>query len=78
VSIQKGERWLCQNDACASEMLVLESSNLRGDENPRCSCGSIMKQPYVRPEVRAFQAQQEARDGFAEMESEPFDPYKMT
>jgi hypothetical protein len=78
VSIQKGERWLCQNNACGSEILVVESSILRNDENPRCSCGSIMKKPYVRPEVSAFQARKETVDRSGEMASEPFDPYKMT
>lgn len=54
MAIQKGERWVCQNDACASEILVVTSSGLPGKENPRCSCGSIMKKPYTRPEVNVF------------------------
>jgi hypothetical protein len=78
VSIQKGERWLCQNDACGSEILVVESSKLRTDENPRCTCGSIMKKPYVRPEVSVFKARRDIVDRSAEMVNEPFDPYKMT
>jgi hypothetical protein len=78
VSIQKGERWLCQNNACGSEILVVESSRLRNDENPRCACGSIMKKPYVSPEVSVFNAPTEAVERSAEMASEPFDPYKMT
>jgi hypothetical protein len=78
VSIQKGERWLCQNDACGAEILVLESSKLRDDENPRCSCGSIMKKPYLRPEVSAFGITTETEDRRAGMVPEPFDPYKMT
>ena len=78
MSIQKGERWLCQNNACGSEILVVESSKLRNDENPRCPCGSIMKKPYVRPEVSVFKARTETVNRSAELVSEPFDPYKMT
>jgi hypothetical protein len=36
------------NDACGGEIMVLASSELEG-ENPRCSCGSVMKKPYHRP-----------------------------
>ena len=78
MSIQKGERWLCQNDACGSEIMVVESSKLRNDENPRCSCGSIMKKPYFRPEVSVFKARTETVERSAELVSEPFDPYRMT
>ena len=78
MSIQKGERWFCQNDACGSEIMVVESSKLRNDENPRCSCGSIMKKPYFRPEVSVFKARTETVERCAELVSEPFDPYRMT
>jgi hypothetical protein len=27
------------------------SSEVNGSTNPRCSCGSIMKKPYVKPEA---------------------------
>jgi hypothetical protein len=43
----KDERWICQNDACGSMILVLQSSRLEGD-NPRCSCGSVLKKEYVK------------------------------
>jgi hypothetical protein len=33
------------NDACGSEIAVLASSQLEG-ENPRCSCGSVRKKHY--------------------------------
>jgi hypothetical protein len=49
----KDERWICQNDACGSEILVLQSSRLEGD-GPRCSCGSVMKKPYVKPETKTY------------------------
>lgn len=52
MGIQKGERWLCQNDACGGEILVLASSQLQDVGNPRCSCGSVMKKPYIKPEIR--------------------------
>lgn len=78
MSIQKGERWLCQNNSCGSEILVVESSKLSNDENPRCSCGSIMKKPYVKPEVSDFRVGTGTVDHCAGMATEPFDPYKMT
>jgi hypothetical protein len=46
--IQKGERWHCMNEACAGEIMVLASSQLEG-QNPRCSCGSVMKKHYDKP-----------------------------
>jgi len=46
--IQEGERWHCLNDACGGEIMVLASSQLEG-QNPRCSCGSVMKKHYDKP-----------------------------
>jgi hypothetical protein len=51
--MQKGERWRCLNDACGGEIMVLVSSHLEG-ENPRCSCGSIMKKPYSKPALKTY------------------------
>jgi hypothetical protein len=78
VSIQKGEQWLCQNNACGSEIVVVESSKLSNDENPRCSCGSIMKKPYAKPEVSVFKVGTGTADHRPGMAPAPFDPYKMT
>lgn len=51
MEIRKGERWRCQNQACGGVLFVLSSSQLSNGSNPRCSCGSVMKKPYRRPEV---------------------------
>jgi len=56
VDIRKGEQWRCQNQECRSEILVSTSSRAQGGSNPRCSCGEIMKKPYVRPELNTFEA----------------------
>jgi hypothetical protein len=51
VEILKGERWRCQNQTCQAEIQVLSSSGVQDGTNPRCSCGQIMRKPYVRPEI---------------------------
>jgi hypothetical protein len=61
VAIQKGEQWHCINPACNGEVLVTASSELEGGVNPRCSCGSVMKQPYSRPSLKTYPATLEAR-----------------
>lgn len=63
MAIRKGERWHCQNQECQGEILVIVSSEVEGAANPRCSCGSIMKKPYVRPELKIHPAGREARQG---------------
>jgi hypothetical protein len=40
------------NDACGSEIAVLASSQLEG-ENPRCSCGSVRKKHYDKSTLRS-------------------------
>jgi hypothetical protein len=64
MEIRKGERWLCQNLACQSEILVTASSEVVNGENPRCSCGSPMKKPYVRPEMKTYPSTEETRHRF--------------
>ena len=61
VAIRKGEQWNCINPACNGEVFVIASSELEGGVNPRCSCGSVMKQPYLRPALKTYPATQEAR-----------------
>jgi hypothetical protein len=56
VRMRNGERWECQNRACGCEILVLATSELENGANPRCSCGSLMKKPYVKPEFKAHGA----------------------
>lgn len=78
MSMQKGERWLCQNEACGSEILVVAASALQRDENPRCSCGSIMKKPYVRPEVNVLRFVAETLEGLPGRANVPLDPSKVS
>jgi hypothetical protein len=64
VAIRKEERWRCQNPSCTSEILVMSSSEVEGGTNPRCSCGSLMRKPYVRPGMKTYPATEEARHRF--------------
>ena len=64
MEIRKGERWRCQNPACHSEILVVASSQVTNGKNPRCSCGSPMKKPYVRPEVKTLRPTEEMKHDF--------------
>src|SRR2546421_6456181 len=64
VDIRKGEQWRCQNQECRSQILVSTSSRAQGGSNPRCSCGEIMKKPYVRPELNTFEAAKAAHRSF--------------
>jgi hypothetical protein len=61
VAIRKGEQWNCINPACNGEVFVIASSEWEGGVNPRCSCGSVMKQPYSRPALKTYPATAEAR-----------------
>jgi len=74
VGMRKEERWRCQNPFCSSEILVMSSSEVEGGTNPRCSCGSLMKKPYVPPVLRSFPAAEEARLLFDLPESQHGDP----
>ena len=51
MEIRKGKRWRCQNRSCQAEILVRVSSEVPDGRNPRCSCGQVMKKPYVPPEI---------------------------
>lgn len=61
MAIRKEERWRCQNPFCAGEILVMSSSEVEGGTNPRCSCGGLMKKPYVSPALRPFPASEETK-----------------
>lgn len=61
MAIRKEERWRCQNPFCNGEILVTSSSEVEDGANPRCSCGSLMKKPYVLPTLKSHLATEEAR-----------------
>jgi len=65
VDIRKGQRWRCQNPKCRSEIFVSTSSRVQGVSNLRCSCGEIMKKPYVRPGLNTFESAKEAHRNLA-------------
>ena len=41
------------------------SSRVQGGSNLRCSCGEIMKKPYVRPGLNTFESGKEAHRNLA-------------
>jgi hypothetical protein len=42
------DRWRCTNPACGCEVLV-QTTGIIDAENPRCSCGAVIKKKYVPP-----------------------------
>ena len=65
MDIRKGQRWHCQNPKCRSEIFVSASSRVQGGSNLRCSCGEIMKKPYVRPGLNTFESAKEVHRNLA-------------
>jgi hypothetical protein len=59
--LERGQIWRCINQACGAEIQVIERSGLAGGSNPRCTCGSIMKMPYAKPQLRRFEAPEEVK-----------------
>ena len=49
--MKSGERWHCLNPACGC-VVVVESSGQIDGQNPRCSCGGILKKDYSPPVFR--------------------------
>jgi hypothetical protein len=52
---KEGERWRCINPGCGSEVIVMNSGTVDGNENPRCCRGSVMKRPYEPPEEKKLE-----------------------
>lgn len=46
--MKSGEQWHCTNPVCGCMVLVKTNSEVEG-ENPRCSCGGLMKKDYSPP-----------------------------
>ena len=49
--MKSGELWHCTNPVCGCTVLVKSNSGVEG-ENPRCSCGGLMKKDYSPPVFR--------------------------
>ncbi len=47
--LREGACWICTNAECRAEFVVSLSAKMEGASNPRCCCGSLMKQPYLQP-----------------------------
>ena len=48
-----GQLYRCQNPNCR-KVAVLQVDSTKQKSNPRCSCGSEMKRPYSKPQVRVL------------------------
>ena len=55
MDIPEGQVFRCQNRDCGREISVLQRS-IEAQANPRCSCGSEMKKPYVTPACRTLKS----------------------
>ena len=49
--MKSGERWHCVNRACGCAVVVEVNGEIEG-QNPRCTCGSVMKKDYAPPAFR--------------------------
>jgi hypothetical protein len=49
--MKSGERWHCVNPACSCAVVVEANGEIEG-QNPRCTCGSVMKKDYSPPVFR--------------------------
>jgi len=54
--LKLGERYVCQNPLCKSEIEVTRPSTDTA-RNPTCGCGGPMKKPYRRPQFRELPGQ---------------------
>ena len=57
--LRKGARWICTNAECRAEFIVSLSAKMEGASNPRCCCGSPMKQPYLQPVLTTIRGPEE-------------------
>jgi hypothetical protein len=51
-----GQRYICQNPLCRSEIEVTRAS-AEASGNPICCCGAEMKKPYTSPVFRELSEQ---------------------
>lgn len=51
MTVREGQ-WICSNPRCRLEVFVITDVR-SGATNPKCSCGSSMKQSYTAPKVRS-------------------------
>jgi hypothetical protein len=59
--LKQGQIWRCINESCGAQIQVMQSGGLEDGSNPRCSCGSSMKMPYIRPQLRRAEAPAEVK-----------------
>ncbi len=61
--LKRGQLWHCINAACGAEIQVVEDAGPEDGSNPRCTCGSIMKMHYTKPQFRRSETPQGVKDG---------------
>lgn len=52
--MMKGQVYRCMNRSCNCEVVVSRGSDIEGNSNPRCCCGSEMKKPFSIPVLHEF------------------------
>jgi hypothetical protein len=55
MTMREGERWICSNQNCRSEIEVKAGAGDLAGANPVCSCRSRMKKVYMAPKLRRIQ-----------------------
>ena len=53
--MRRNDRWRCSNPECGGEILVLANAKAFSATNPRCSCGNLMRKPYITPKLNTFE-----------------------
>ena len=59
--LKRGQVWRCINLGCGAEIQVVGDAGPEDGSNPRCTCGSIMKMHYTKPQFRRAEAPQEVK-----------------
>jgi hypothetical protein len=55
MKMRKGEKWICSNPTCRTEIVVTVAGGPEDGANPRCCCGSRMKKVYAAPKFSSIQ-----------------------
>jgi hypothetical protein len=66
MTMDKGQRYRCQDANCRLEVVVIEPSK-EAVLNPRCCCGGEMKRRYTKPRFKRLDFKPVDSDDFAKL-----------
>jgi len=61
--LKRGQVWRCINVARGAEIQVVGDADPEDGSHPRCTCRSIMKMHYTKPQFRRLETPQGVKDG---------------